>query len=254
MSDLPPDIQKFHDHLDVCRQCREHPFDLCPTGATLLRAAARLQTPNVIHDSIEMRLPDNDEDMDRIVAEVKQIFGKETLERMADIPLPDPGVPIFINADFGPMKEFATFASIMERLNKKTPSLFVQEYPARPEDLDVPETYEIIQDAGELRMAIYNRLPCFRDVSITLPELLKKVAIDMFIHGVAGDDRLAFNVRFRLKELYEKAFMDFLKKPKQERFRWQARETVGIGVADPARIARDAEGNTVLLPTSCEEE
>lgn len=32
---------KFHDHLDVCRQCREHPFDLCPVGAPLLEARAR---------------------------------------------------------------------------------------------------------------------------------------------------------------------------------------------------------------------
>ena len=23
---------KFHDHLDVCEQCREHPFDMCAEG------------------------------------------------------------------------------------------------------------------------------------------------------------------------------------------------------------------------------
>lgn len=33
-------IDKFHAHLDVCEQCREHPFALCPTGDTLLRQAA----------------------------------------------------------------------------------------------------------------------------------------------------------------------------------------------------------------------
>jgi len=33
-------IGSFHSHLDICDQCRNHPFDLCPTGASLLRAAA----------------------------------------------------------------------------------------------------------------------------------------------------------------------------------------------------------------------
>jgi len=31
---------KFHAHLDVCARCRTKPFDLCPTGGALLRAAA----------------------------------------------------------------------------------------------------------------------------------------------------------------------------------------------------------------------
>lgn len=30
----------FHKHLDVCAQCREHPFQLCTVGARLLRAVA----------------------------------------------------------------------------------------------------------------------------------------------------------------------------------------------------------------------
>ncbi len=30
----------YHEHLDVCRRCREHPFALCPDGARLLREAA----------------------------------------------------------------------------------------------------------------------------------------------------------------------------------------------------------------------
>jgi len=33
-------IDSFHAHLDACQQCRDNPFDLCPTGAKLLRAAA----------------------------------------------------------------------------------------------------------------------------------------------------------------------------------------------------------------------
>ena len=27
---------KFHEHLDMCEQCREHPFSLCTEGAKLL--------------------------------------------------------------------------------------------------------------------------------------------------------------------------------------------------------------------------
>ena len=33
-------IDKFHKHLDVCSQCRNHPFGLCPIGAKLLKEAA----------------------------------------------------------------------------------------------------------------------------------------------------------------------------------------------------------------------
>lgn len=31
---------RFHDHLDACWQCREHPHDLCTAGAVALREAA----------------------------------------------------------------------------------------------------------------------------------------------------------------------------------------------------------------------
>ena len=27
-----PDMKKFHEHLDECSQCREHPFNLCSIG------------------------------------------------------------------------------------------------------------------------------------------------------------------------------------------------------------------------------
>ena len=37
---LTPEHQAFHAHLDVCSQCREHPFDLCEIGDAALRAAA----------------------------------------------------------------------------------------------------------------------------------------------------------------------------------------------------------------------
>lgn len=34
------EADRFHEHLDGCRQCQEHPFSLCSTGVDLLRAAA----------------------------------------------------------------------------------------------------------------------------------------------------------------------------------------------------------------------
>ena len=33
----PPNI--FHDHLDVCKQCHDHPMELCPVGTQVLRLA-----------------------------------------------------------------------------------------------------------------------------------------------------------------------------------------------------------------------
>ena len=33
-------IDVFHAHLDVCRQCREHPFALCKFGEALLLKTA----------------------------------------------------------------------------------------------------------------------------------------------------------------------------------------------------------------------
>ncbi len=51
-------IKKFHSHLDVCTQCENHPFDLCPIGAKLLKDAAThspqiflIQHPNQSLDS-----------------------------------------------------------------------------------------------------------------------------------------------------------------------------------------------------------
>lgn len=38
---LTPEHQAFHAHLDTCKQCRDNPFGLCPTGAHLIIAAAR---------------------------------------------------------------------------------------------------------------------------------------------------------------------------------------------------------------------
>jgi hypothetical protein len=41
-------IDRFHVHLDVCKQCRDHPFELCPTGAELLKGAAMSATQDRI--------------------------------------------------------------------------------------------------------------------------------------------------------------------------------------------------------------
>ena len=30
---------RFHSHLDVCRQCEQQPFNLCPSGLRLLTEA-----------------------------------------------------------------------------------------------------------------------------------------------------------------------------------------------------------------------
>ncbi len=44
-------IKKFHAHLDVCSQCRNYCFFLCPTGALLLKEAATgEQTPRVEYE------------------------------------------------------------------------------------------------------------------------------------------------------------------------------------------------------------
>jgi predicted anti-sigma-YlaC factor YlaD len=31
---------RFYEHLDKCKQCREHPMELCAEGARLLQQAA----------------------------------------------------------------------------------------------------------------------------------------------------------------------------------------------------------------------
>jgi hypothetical protein len=31
----------FHKHLDVCRRCADHPFNLCPIGAKALEQEAK---------------------------------------------------------------------------------------------------------------------------------------------------------------------------------------------------------------------
>lgn len=36
----PTAAELFHAHLDTCTQCREHPLELCPVGAPLLKVAA----------------------------------------------------------------------------------------------------------------------------------------------------------------------------------------------------------------------
>lgn len=45
-------IKKFHAHLDVCSQCRDHPFGLCRTGASLLKYAATGELDNHIRKEV----------------------------------------------------------------------------------------------------------------------------------------------------------------------------------------------------------
>lgn len=33
-------LSKWHDHLDACEMCRTKPWELCPKGRDLLKAAA----------------------------------------------------------------------------------------------------------------------------------------------------------------------------------------------------------------------
>lgn len=40
MATINDQVDAFHAHLDVCRQCREHPFAICPNGYKLLVDAA----------------------------------------------------------------------------------------------------------------------------------------------------------------------------------------------------------------------
>ena len=36
-----PAMKDFYRHLDECRQCREHPFNLCGVGSLLMQLAIR---------------------------------------------------------------------------------------------------------------------------------------------------------------------------------------------------------------------
>lgn len=38
-----PRNNPFHDHLDVCKQCRDNPFGLCQVGTGLINEAAKLE-------------------------------------------------------------------------------------------------------------------------------------------------------------------------------------------------------------------
>ena len=44
---MEPYADAFHRHLDNCQQCEQHPMELCPTGAELLRKAAEETCENI---------------------------------------------------------------------------------------------------------------------------------------------------------------------------------------------------------------
>ena len=37
-------INEFHKHLDECSQCENHPFNLCPKGADLIKKPVEAST------------------------------------------------------------------------------------------------------------------------------------------------------------------------------------------------------------------
>lgn len=39
---------KFYSHLDICTQCRNHPFELCAVGAQVLEEAVRAESNKLI--------------------------------------------------------------------------------------------------------------------------------------------------------------------------------------------------------------
>lgn len=39
-------MNEFHKHLDECKQCEQHPFELCPVGVQLIHA--EVQKPVVL--------------------------------------------------------------------------------------------------------------------------------------------------------------------------------------------------------------
>jgi hypothetical protein len=42
INEKPKSTTPYHDHLDVCDWCAEHPFDLCPTGNRTIREEAAM--------------------------------------------------------------------------------------------------------------------------------------------------------------------------------------------------------------------
>lgn len=56
------DVDPFHAHLDVCQQCREHPFDLCTVGDLLLKQVAAGYRPG----GLMQQMTDHNERLKRI--------------------------------------------------------------------------------------------------------------------------------------------------------------------------------------------
>lgn len=42
----------FHDHLDVCKQCREHPFNLCVVGLAAMRSEIAIHSTRVDNNDV----------------------------------------------------------------------------------------------------------------------------------------------------------------------------------------------------------
>lgn len=48
MSQAGKDDNVFHQHLDVCKRCREQPFNLCREGARTLRLAVQESANDIL--------------------------------------------------------------------------------------------------------------------------------------------------------------------------------------------------------------
>jgi hypothetical protein len=70
-------IDKFHHHLDICAQCRNHPFDLCPEGAGLLKYAATGKPLTLQETRDRIAAMNDNEVIGAIIREVQRLQGIE---------------------------------------------------------------------------------------------------------------------------------------------------------------------------------
>lgn len=95
-------IEKFHAHLDLCEQCREHPLDLCEAGARLLTAAGRSVSPTgrlVSNEPTLQNIPLRTELGTELKKSFARVFGTDILldlsklEERVPCPACEAGIP-----------------------------------------------------------------------------------------------------------------------------------------------------------------
>lgn len=86
----------FHDHLDVCQQCREQPFNLCTIGGIALQAQVRSGKPGLLdsfglHHAADRAREESKQD-DPLMQMLRHINGQ-----LKDHPRPpEPAIPLEI--------------------------------------------------------------------------------------------------------------------------------------------------------------